>query len=64
LLLSSAGECYVGSWADGLRHGHGELRLASGDTYVGEWRKGLPEGKVRHDGCPLLRHYGRGAGDL
>ncbi len=38
------GDVYEGAFVDGLRHGHGNFRLASGQTYEGEFVRSKPHG--------------------
>jgi hypothetical protein len=36
---------YDGEWADGRRHGAGEMRFSDGRTYRGEWEAGAMHGR-------------------
>src|SRR6185436_16526236 len=36
---------YTGSWLDGVRHGHGEMRWSDGDNYSGEWANNEQHGQ-------------------
>ena len=42
-----AGDCYLGSYAAGARHGRGVYRWHDGGEFHGEWHFGVPHGRGR-----------------
>ena len=46
-MIWPSGAVYMGTWADGARHGAGTFRNAEGPTYVGEFRDGERAGRHR-----------------
>jgi hypothetical protein len=45
LYYNDSGDLYKGSFKDGLKHGHGELKYYNGDKYIGEFYQDHQHGK-------------------